>query len=174
VVATGSSTVLPDIPGADLPNVSLARDVISGKKMVGKKAVVVGGGRVGCETADLLASQGKEATLVRMTGRGPLAGDMGMLTSTMLLAKLKRDGVVTKPDSRLERITSEGVMITREGQLELLEADSVILSPAPVPDNMLAEQLKDILPEIHIIGDAAKPRGIFEAIHEGYRIASEL
>lgn len=174
VVATGSFTVLPDVPGADLPNVSLARDVISGKKAVGKKAVVVGGRRVGCETADLLVSQGKEVTLVRMTGRGPLAGDMGMLTSTMLLAKLRRDGVVTKPNSRTEKITREGVVVTKDGQSKLLEADSVVLSPAPVPDNTLAEQLKDVVPEVHVIGDAAKPRGIFEAVHEGYRIACEL
>jgi 2,4-dienoyl-CoA reductase-like NADH-dependent reductase (Old Yellow Enzyme family)/thioredoxin reductase len=174
VVATGSSTVLPEIAGADLPNVSLARDVISGKKKVGQKVMVVGGGRVGCETADLLANQGREVTLVRMTGRGPLAGDMGMFTSTMLLAKLRRDGVVTKPDSCLERITSEGVIVAKEGQSKLLEADSVVLSPAPVPDNTLAEQLRDVVPEMHVIGDATKPRGIFEAIHEGYRIASEL
>jgi len=174
VVATGSSTVLPDIPGADLPNVSLARDVISGKKTVGKRAVVVGGGRVGCETADLLASQGKEVTLVRMTGRSPLAGDMGMMTSTMLLAKLRRDGVITKPNSRTEKITREGVIVTKDGQSKLLEADSVVLSPAPIPDNTLAQQLKDVVPEVHIIGDASKPRGIFEAIHEGYRITSEL
>jgi pyruvate/2-oxoglutarate dehydrogenase complex dihydrolipoamide dehydrogenase (E3) component len=174
VVATGSSTVLPEIAGADLPNVSLARDVISGKKKVGQKVMVVGGGRVGCETADLLANQGREVTLVRMTGRGPLAGDMGMFTSTMLLVKLRRDGVVTKPDSCLERITSEGVIVAKEGQSKLLEADSVVLSPAPVPDNTLAEQLRDVVPEMHVIGDATKPRGIFEAIHEGYRIASEL
>jgi NADPH-dependent 2,4-dienoyl-CoA reductase/sulfur reductase-like enzyme len=174
VVATGSSTVLPDVPGADLPNVSLARDVISGKKTVGKKAVVVGSGRVGCETADLLANQGKATTLVRMTGRGPLAGDMGIQTGTMLLAKLRRDGVITKPDSRTEKITNEGVIVTKDGQSKLLEADSVVLSPAPAPDNTLAQQLKDVMPEVHVIGDAAKPRGIFEAIHEGYRIACGL
>ncbi|MBM4454489.1 MAG: FAD-binding protein [Chloroflexi bacterium] len=174
VVATGSSTMLPDISGADLPNVSLARDVISGKKTVGKKVVVVGGGRVGCETADLLASQGKESILVRMTGRGPLAGDMGMMTSTMLLANLRRDGVIAKPNSRTEKITGEGVVVTEDGQSKLLQADSVVLSPAPVPDNVLAQQLKDVVPELHVIGDASKPRGIFEAIHEGYRIASGL
>jgi len=173
-VATGSSTVLPDIPGADLPHVALARDVITGKKAVGKKVVVVGGGRVGCETADLLASQGKEVTLVRMTGRGPLAGDMGMLTSTMLLAKLRRDGVAMEANSRVEKITKEGVIVTKDGQSVLVEADSVVLSPAPTTYNRLAEPLKGLVPEVHVIGDAVKPRGIFEAIHEGYRVASEI
>ena len=174
VVATGSSTVLPDIAGASLPHVAMARDVIMDRKAVGQKVVVVGGGRVGCETAELLASRGKEVTLVRMTGHGRLAGDMGVMTRRQFLAKLRQSPIAIEARSPVERITREGVIIGRDGQSVLVEADSVVLAPAPASDNQLAEQLKGLVPELHIIGDSAEPRGIADAIHEGFRVACEL
>jgi len=174
VVATGSFTVLPDIDGASLPHVALARDVLMDRKMVGQKVVVVGGGRVGCETADLLLNQGKDVTLVRMTGRGRLAGDIGVLTRRQYLARLRQSPMTIEANSPVERITKEGVIITKDGESTLVEANSVVLAPAPRPDNQLAEQLKDIVPELHVIGDCADPRGIIDAIHEGFRVGREL
>ena len=174
VVATGSSTVRPDIVGASLPHVVMARDVIMDTKAVGQKVVVVGGGRVGCETAELLASRGKEVTLVRMTGHGRLAGDMGVMTRRQFLAKLRQSPIAIEAHSPVERITREGVIIGKDGQSVLVEADSVVLAPAPGSDNQLAEQLKGLVPELHIIGDSAEPRGIADAIHEGFRVACEL
>lgn len=44
VVATGSSPVTPGIPGVDQQNVVMARDVLSNKKDVGDKVVIIGGG----------------------------------------------------------------------------------------------------------------------------------
>jgi len=105
VVATGSSTVPPHIAGASLPHVVMARDVIMGRKAVGQKVVVVGGGRVGCETAELLASWGKEVTLVRMTGHGRLAGDMGVMTRRQFLARLRQSPIAIEAHSPVERIT---------------------------------------------------------------------
>ncbi len=174
VVATGSSTVRPDIVGASLPHVAMARDVIMDRKAVGQKVVVVGGGRVGCETAELLVSWGKEVTLVRMTGHGRLAGDMGVMTRRQFLAKLRQSPIAIEAHSPVERITREGVIIGKDGQSVLVEADSVVLAPAPGSDNQLAEQLKGLVPELHIIGDSAEPRGIADAIHEGFRVACEL
>jgi len=174
VIATGSFTALPDIEGASLPHVVLARDVLRDSKMVGQRVVVVGGGRVGCETADLLVNQGKEVTLVRMSGHGHLAGDMGVLTRTQYLVRLRQLPMTIEANSPVEKITKEGVIIRKDGKSTLVQADSVVLAPMPKPDNRLAEQLKDITPELHVIGDCAEPRGIADAIHEGFRIASEL
>jgi len=56
----------------------------------------------------------------------------------------------------------------------MMEADAVVLSPAPIPVNTLADHIRVIVPVVHVIGYAAKPHNIFEAIHEGYRIASEI
>jgi 2,4-dienoyl-CoA reductase-like NADH-dependent reductase (Old Yellow Enzyme family)/thioredoxin reductase len=174
VVATGSSTVLPNIEGAGLPHVAMARDVIIGKTEVGQKVVVAGGGRVGCETALLLASRGKDVTLVRMTGQGRLAGDTGVFSRRLLLTDLRQAPIAVEADSHVERITEEGVIIGKNGQLTQVKADSVVLSPMPSPDRQLAEQLKDAVPELYTIGDAAEPHGIADAIHEGFRVGCKL
>jgi NADPH-dependent 2,4-dienoyl-CoA reductase/sulfur reductase-like enzyme len=45
VVATGNIPIIPDIPGVQRTNVSLAIDVLAGKKAVGEIVVIIGGGR---------------------------------------------------------------------------------------------------------------------------------
>ena len=174
VLATGSSVAAPDIPGADTAKVVMARDVIAGRKEVGGKVVIVGGGRVGCETALLLAGQGKNVTLVRMAGRGRLAGDVGILSRRFLLRELRESPVTVEADSSVEAITPEGVVITKNGVSMPMEADTVVLSPAPSPDNRLAEELRGRVPELHVIGDAEAPRTVAAAIHEGFRVGREL
>ena len=55
VVATGSKPKTLRLPaGCTLPVVSAA-DILSGRVVAGKNVVVIGGGSVGCETADFLA-----------------------------------------------------------------------------------------------------------------------
>jgi NADPH-dependent 2,4-dienoyl-CoA reductase/sulfur reductase-like enzyme len=174
VIATGSSVVPPDIPGADMAKVAMARDVIMGRREVGRKVVIVGGGRVGCETALLLARRGKDVTLVRMTGRGRLAGDVGILSRGFLLRELRESRVTIEADSCVEAITREGVVIGKDGASIPIEADTVILSPAPSPDHRLAAQLRERVPELYVIGDADTPRTIADAIREGFRVGREL
>ncbi|MDP2948137.1 MAG: FAD-dependent oxidoreductase, partial [Chloroflexota bacterium] len=48
VVATGSSPLIPGIPGVGGKNVVTAVDVITGKAKTGQRVVIVGGGMVGC------------------------------------------------------------------------------------------------------------------------------
>jgi 2,4-dienoyl-CoA reductase-like NADH-dependent reductase (Old Yellow Enzyme family)/thioredoxin reductase len=174
VIATGSSTVLPDIPGAGLPHVAMARDVIAGRREVGQRVVVIGGGRIGCETAELLVNKSKDVTLVRMSGRGRLAGDMGLMSRKVFLARLRQSPVRIEATSPVERITEEGVIISKDGQSVLVEAGSVVLSPAPTSDQELADELRGLVPELHVIGDSSEPRGIADAIHEGFHVAREL
>ena len=157
-----------------MAKVVMARDVIAGRREVGGKVLIVGGGRVGCETALLLAQRGKDVTLVRMTGRGRLAGDVGLLSRGFLLRELRESHVTVEADSCVETITREGVVIGKKGASTPMEADTVILSPAPSPDNRLAEQLRGLVPELYVIGDAETPRTIAAAIHDGFRVGREL
>lgn len=61
VVATGGSPLWPSIPGIDGSSVVGAWDVLLGRMRLGNKILVIGGGSVGCETADFLASRGKQS-----------------------------------------------------------------------------------------------------------------
>ena len=58
VVATGSEPIVIKLPRADSIPVCTADDILSQKVIAGKNVVVVGGGSVGCETADYLAHEG--------------------------------------------------------------------------------------------------------------------
>jgi 2,4-dienoyl-CoA reductase (NADPH2) len=168
IVATGSVTGRPAISGADLPYVLLARDVLSGNVQTGQKVVVVGGGRVGCETAELLARQGKEVTLVRMSGKRRLAEELGPASRGSFLEGLSGSGVKIKATAVINSIDNEGVTVSESGVTAHIDADTVIISPAPTADNGIAGSLEGKVPEIYIIGDCVKPRAIIDAIHEGY------
>lgn len=65
VVAIGSNPFIVDIPGIVGENVIGFSEVLSGRKEVeGKKIVVWGAGFVGCEVAYFLAEKGNDVTLI--------------------------------------------------------------------------------------------------------------
>jgi 2,4-dienoyl-CoA reductase-like NADH-dependent reductase (Old Yellow Enzyme family)/thioredoxin reductase len=174
IIATGSNTVLPEIEGAELLHVALARDVLYGTTPIGSNVVIIGGGRVGCETAEFLSSQGKHVTLVRMSGHSRLAGDIGPVIRRLFLSRLRQTPIKIEADSHAEKITIEGVVINKNGQSVLIKADNVVLSPRPVSDCALANKLKVQGFELYNIGDASTPRTIADAIHEGYKVGSKV
>ena len=76
VVATGAVSFALPVPGADSDFVASSFDILSGKKPMGKKTVVLGGGRQGMLLAEYLAENGGEVVLVETTAPA-LGGDMG-------------------------------------------------------------------------------------------------
>lgn len=69
VAATGVTPIVPKkIPGVQNPNVVLGQDVLKGAVNTGRRCVVVGGGLVGVEVANHLASLLKEVTVVEDAG----------------------------------------------------------------------------------------------------------
>ena len=60
IIATGSKPIIPDVPGVEKDKVVTATDLLLGRKKVGEKILVLGGGLIGCEAALWLAQQGKE------------------------------------------------------------------------------------------------------------------
>ena len=174
ILATGSATARPAIPGSDLPHVTLAREVISGAAKTGRRVIVAGGGLVGCETAMLLSEQGKEVTLVRISGKGRLAGELGPASRASFLIKLADSGVKVLADAAIASIDANGAVITKAGSPVQLEADTIVLSPRPEPDESLLEKLKGKIRQVEVIGDCASARGIVDAIHEGYAAAGRI
>jgi 2,4-dienoyl-CoA reductase-like NADH-dependent reductase (Old Yellow Enzyme family)/thioredoxin reductase len=174
IVATGSVTERPVISGADLPHVFLARDVLAGNKLTGRKAVVAGGGRVGCETAELLAREGKDVTLVRMSGKNRLAQELGPASRGSFLEGLAASGVKIREWAVIGSIDKEGVVVSDSGVSAHIDADTVILSPAPIADNGILSSLEGKFPEMLVIGDCFQPRTIMDAVHEGYAAAAGI
>ncbi|MEJ2588301.1 MAG: FAD-dependent oxidoreductase, partial [Deltaproteobacteria bacterium] len=58
VIATGATPIDLKVPGANMPHVHDAWDVLSGKAWdIGRDVVVVGGNATGCETAHFIAAK---------------------------------------------------------------------------------------------------------------------
>ncbi len=200
VVATGATPMIPAIPGIHHSKVALAWDVLAGKTAVGKKVVIVGGNAVGLETALYLASQGtlspevlhflmvnkaespdtvekllnhgnKEVCVVEMTRK--LGQDIGSSTRWTVMAELKRLGVKTITGAEAIEVAEDGLRIQKEAREELLPADSVVIAVGSKPENTLAS-LKDLVPELYVIGDANKPRNALEAIKEGFLVSLRI
>jgi 2,4-dienoyl-CoA reductase-like NADH-dependent reductase (Old Yellow Enzyme family)/thioredoxin reductase len=174
IIAAGSVTPVPDIPGAGKAGVLLARDVIAGKVQTGREVVIVGGGRVGCETAEMLAMQGKDVTLVRISGKGRLAGELGPASRGSFLEGLKGSGVKIRASAIIQSIDEKGVMVSEDGVITHIDADTVIVSPVPIADKDIARLLEGKVPELHVIGDCEQPRQILDAIHEAYAVAAGI
>lgn len=172
IVATGGRPVVPNIPGVDLPQVTTAWDVLAGRSRVGDSPVVIGGGQVGCETAEFLAAQGKKVAILEMLPR--MASDMGVTSRWVLLGRLRAAGVRMLTNAKAETITQRGVLIAKNGSQELIEGDTVVLALGARPNNELAQQLQGRVPEVMAVGDAVRPRLVREAIDEGFRAALSL
>jgi len=168
ILAAGGIPAVPPIPGVAGENVVFAEQVLSGAA-VGQRVVIIGGGLVGCETAEFLSKHGKKITVIEMLDE-PAAG-VGSSFKPGLISRLAADGVTMMTGVECKKIFAEGVVITaRDGKEQTLAADTVVLAAGAKPDRRLLQEIKGLAPEIYPIGDCVAPRRILEAISEGHRI----
>ncbi len=167
IVATGAVALVPDMPGVNGDNVVTAHQLLSGKRTAGETVVVAGGGSVGCEVADWLASQGKKVTVVEMLDA--VATDVHAMVRIGLLGDLSRQGVTIMTGTKVDAITGEGVQaIDNNGHKHVLKADTVVLALGAKAEDGLAGKLSGKVRELYTIGDARQPRRIRNAISEGF------
>ena len=170
VCAAGVRPVLPPIPGAE--RAIHVKQVLRGEK-TGRRVVVVGGGSVGCETAELLAARGKKVTVAEM-GDEP-AANTGKTAQTILLGHLKSRGVRLLTGCRVERIDENGVLCrSRNGDALRLPADTVVLAVGDAPETDLYESLKHDGFELYNVGDANGGGILPNAVYEGYTVGCRL
>ncbi len=172
IVATGAKPFVPVIPGFEQVNVVTALDVLTGKVNTGTKIVIVGGGLVGLETADFLAEKGKKITVMEMLPDA--GGDVELFTKMFLLNRLGDAGVIIRTNTKVCEITVDCVLSDEANLKELSECDTVINAVGMQPNDSLFVALKDQIAEVFAVGDCKNPRNIFNAIHEGARVARAI
>jgi len=172
VLAAGVVTSVPRIKGIDGAGVLTAKEVLNGAK-VGDNVIVIGGGLVGCETAEYLAKQRKKVTIVEMLDE--VAGVMPLALRKLLLARLDYMKVVVLTGVKCQEFMNGSLLITtREGQDKTIAFDTVIIAAGGKPNQTLLEGLKRVVPAVYCAGDCVEPRGIAEAMADGYRIGLEI
>ena len=172
IIATGSKPLVPKISGINRKNVITAAEALRGANM-GDKVVIVGGGLVGCETADYLAQQGKEVTIVEMLRH--TARDIGPAARYFLRRRLAEKGIKILTSTTVEEIIDGGIKVNSgEGGYILGPVDTVVIATGAESVNELEPAVKGIVPEVYVIGDAAKPGKILAAVEPAAELARKL
>jgi len=183
IVATGTTPLIPsDIRGTDKPNVVTAQDVLASKVDFGpmNKVVVVGGGMVGCETADFLAEradfsfvQRREVTIIEMLPA--IGSDMYGATRYFLMGRLRADDVEIITSATVKEILDDGLVFTRNGVEETIRGmDTVVLALGAKALDELSQKVSGKVAEVYVIGDAKEPRKALQAIAEGAELARAI
>jgi pyruvate/2-oxoglutarate dehydrogenase complex dihydrolipoamide dehydrogenase (E3) component len=173
IVATGSEPLRPDIPGIAMGHVVTAHAVLCGAAPVGRRVVVIGGGQVGCETAELLDRYAAQVTVVEV--RAALAPDVAQVPRDALLHALAQTRVRVMTGTRVVEITADAVVVERDGARETLGGtDSVVVAAGVRPTRQLADDLAGIVPELHVIGDARCSGSALDAIAAGFEVGRRI
>jgi len=172
VLATGVKPFIPQIPGIKSKKVLQASEVLTGAE-TGERVAVIGGELVGCETALYLVERSKKVTIMR---RGPeLATKVHQFIRGPLLGRLQFKGVSILTGVDYEEITEAGIVIrTGAGERKVVEADTVVLAAGATPNTELLDLVQSKIAQVFSVGDCVEPRGIREAIEEGYRAGLDI
>jgi nitrite reductase [NAD(P)H] large subunit len=194
VLATGSTPLRLNLPGADLAGVHTFRDsrdvdlllTFAARK---KHVVVVGGGLLGLEAAYGLATRGAPVTLVHLMDR-LMERQLDAPAADLLKSLVERKGIRILLNADTARLHGE----TRVEGVELadgrrIDADAVILAAGIRPNVTLArdagipvnrgiivdDSLQTGAPDIFAIGECAEHRGIcYGLVEPAYEQAGVL
>lgn len=150
-----------------------ADDILSGKGFPGRKVVVLGGGSVGCETADYLAPliddrfpANRDVTVIEMTD-ALMAGEGGAAKS-VLTQRLIRKGVKIELKSTVTKVDETTITYQKGGKEYVIDdADTLVFAVGYTPVPVAYESM-------HILGDADQVGNLKDAIAAAYKFAKNL
>lgn len=191
IVSTGAKDVVPDIPGIDKHIVVSSEALHNSLRFylrflgprvlrwltqfwmpLGKKVIIIGGGMHGCQLGEFLVKRGRNVTIVDSVEE--LGDGLAPERKTRLFEWFRRKSVTLMPGVKFEEITEKGLIISREGMKQLIEADSIVSSMPLVPDTELVESLEGKVPEVYAIGDCHEPGLIPDATRSGWQIGNKI
>ena len=179
ILATGSTPLRLNVPGADLLGIHTFRDTrdvdllltLAAQK---KRVVVVGGGLLGLEAAYGLAKAGAPVTLIHLMDR-LMERQLDAPAAALLKSLVERKGIEILLNANTARIIGE----TRVEGVELvdgrrIEAEAVIFAAGIRPNVALAKEagisvnrgvvvddhLETSAPDVFALGECAEHRGI--------------
>ena len=172
--AVGAHSAAPRIPGIDSVNVADAWKVLAGKQQVYGTVAVIGGGMVGCETAEYLAARGCKVSVIEMMDK-IAAGESTTILPT-LLENYKTYGVEQYPSHKVKEFRMDAVVCeNKDGAEVTIPCDYIVLAMGARSNEFDAAALEAANIPVYSIGDAAgKAADISNAIRTGYDTACQL
>ena len=172
--AVGAHSAAPRIPGIDGVNVADAWKVLAGEQQVYGTVAVIGGGMVGCETAEYLAARGCKVSVIEMMDK-IAAGESTTILPT-LLENYKTYGVEQYPSHKVKEFRMDAVVCeNKDGAEVTIPCDHIVLAMGARSNEFDAAALEAANIPVYAIGDAAgKAADISNAIRTGYDTACQL
>ena len=151
-----------------------ALDVAHGRAKAGRRIVVVGGGKIGLTLAESLRKhQDAEVTVIEAEKR--IAGDVKPSFKWRHASWVEELGIACLTSSTLVEIDAGSVKVRNaKGQEIAVPADTVIQADGLAPAHALFHEFEWMVDELHGVGDALIPRGLEQAIHDGFRLGARL
>ena len=137
---------------------------------VGKSVVIMGGTLHGCELAEFLTKKGRRVVIAH---DGPVAelGD-GMTVDDLesLWPWFKQKHVPIWAPVEYREIVGDGLKVgIPDKRVYVLEGKHVMSTQDWCPGSATVEELRDLAPEVHVVGSCQEPGLIVDAIREGAR-----
>ena len=173
IIASGSRPGLPPIAGIDPDFVVQARDLYLTGPPAGERIVIIGGGDIGCETADWLAASNKQISVIEIAPA--VLSRMQKIPKERLLKRLSQKGVRLYEETRVVSIEDRKVRLKKKDDSEfILEADLVVIGINALPEDSLLHALQGKIKEVIAVGDAAAPGNLGAALRNATEIALKI
>ncbi len=157
-----------------------ADDILAGKAFPGQKIVIIGGGSVGCETADYLAPllndrfmRNRDVTVLEMANE-ILMSETGAGRSVLVMRMMEK-GIHIECNAKVTKVSETQITYEQNGVEKTIDnADTLIFANGYHIDQGIENMLKEAGVVYHIIGDGHKVGNIKDAISEGYELAKTI
>ncbi len=171
----------PNVIGAftNFKQWATADDILAGKAFPGQKIVIIGGGSVGCETADYLAPllndrfmRNRDVTVLEMD-KEILMKETGAGRSVLVMRMMEK-GIHIECNAKVTATTEDTITYEQNGVEHTITADTLIFANGYHIDSSIEDMLKEANMTYHLIGDGHKVGNIKDAISEGYELTRTL
>lgn len=171
IIAIGAKPIELHFANEEKKHHVQANDVLMGEQTLSGRVVVIGGGLVGLEAADLLATQGCSVTVVEMKDK--IGADLGSLRQIAVMMKLQQLKVEQRTNCKVCDLSEEGVVLENG---EVIACDHVVyaIGSKALDSSALCVACEQLSIPYQIIGDAKAARRALNAIEEGYYAAREV
>ena len=175
ILAVGADPIKPKIPGIEhaISAVEMYQDL----SKVGDKVALIGGGLVGCEVGLMLREMEKDVTVIEM--QDILAREAWCMYRTALIDEVYKRDMRFMLSTSCKEILPDGVVVSKDGEEQVIPADTIIYSVGMRSRTEVVETLKNAaenmgIEKIFVIGDAKKAGKVGDATFDGHFAALNI
>ena len=170
IVATGATPNRIPVKGAAEYGIE-ATEYLLGKREVGERVVIVGGGLTGCEIAYELYLQGKKPTIIEMQKDLIVSSKICLANSSFLRDFFAANKLPVYLETSLCEVREGGVTVKnmKDGTTADIEADSVILSVGYRPAPLVKKGGR-----VHLVGDCTAVGSLRTVIWQAWDVCMKI